>query len=49
MPQMYEMVASGKIDPMDVITHVIPLSEAKRGYEVFDAKTDDCIKVVLKP
>lgn len=49
MPQMYELVASGKIDPMDIITHVIPLSEAKRGYEIFDTKTDNCIKVVLQP
>ncbi|MDB4896992.1 MAG: glutathione-dependent formaldehyde dehydrogenase [Firmicutes bacterium] len=49
MPLMYEMVASGKIDPFDVITHVIPLSEASRGYEMFDTKTDGCIKVVLKP
>ncbi len=49
MPHMYELVAQGKIDPMDVITHVIPLSEAKRGYELFDTKTDGCIKVVLTP
>lgn len=49
MPQMYEMVATRKIDPMDVITHVIPLAEAKRGYEMFDTKTEGCIKVVLKP
>lgn len=49
MPYMYELVSSGKIDPGDVITHVLPLSEAKRGYEVFDTKTDGCIKVVLKP
>jgi S-(hydroxymethyl)glutathione dehydrogenase/alcohol dehydrogenase len=49
MPLMYDMVATGKINPFDVITHVIPLSEAKRGYELFDTKTDGCIKVVLKP
>jgi S-(hydroxymethyl)glutathione dehydrogenase/alcohol dehydrogenase len=49
MPHMYELVATGKINPLDVITHVIPLSEAKRGYELFDTKTDGCIKVVLKP
>ncbi|WP_400163542.1 zinc-dependent alcohol dehydrogenase [Brevibacillus sp. TJ4] len=49
MPHMYELVASGKVDPGDIITHVLPLSEAKRGYEVFDTKTDNCIKVVLKP
>ncbi|AHV96046.1 zinc-dependent alcohol dehydrogenase [Paenibacillus sabinae] len=49
MPYMYELVTSGKVDPGDIITHVIPLSDAKRGYEVFDTKTDDCIKVILKP
>jgi S-(hydroxymethyl)glutathione dehydrogenase/alcohol dehydrogenase len=49
MPYMYDLVASGKIDPGDVITHVLPLSQAKHGYEVFDTKTDGCIKVVLKP
>lgn len=49
MPYMYELIDTGKIDPGDIITHVIPLSEAKRGYEIFDTKTDDCIKVLLKP
>ncbi|MCZ8522644.1 MULTISPECIES: zinc-dependent alcohol dehydrogenase [Paenibacillus] len=49
MPHMYDLVATGKIDPGDIVTHVLPLTEAKRGYEIFDTKTDDCIKVVLKP
>ncbi|WP_409177144.1 zinc-dependent alcohol dehydrogenase [Brevibacillus fortis] len=49
MPYMYELITTGKVDPGDIITHVIPLSEAKRGYEVFDTKTDNCIKVILKP
>jgi S-(hydroxymethyl)glutathione dehydrogenase/alcohol dehydrogenase len=25
------------------------LDQAKHGYEVFDTKTEDCIKVILKP
>ncbi|WP_411501573.1 zinc-dependent alcohol dehydrogenase [Brevibacillus centrosporus] len=49
MPYMYELITTGKVDPGDIITHVIPLHEAKRGYEVFDTKTDNCIKVILKP
>ncbi|WP_438445013.1 zinc-dependent alcohol dehydrogenase [Gorillibacterium sp. sgz5001074] len=49
MPYMFELVATGQIDPGDVITHVLPLSEAKKGYEMFDTKTDGCIKVILKP
>jgi S-(hydroxymethyl)glutathione dehydrogenase/alcohol dehydrogenase len=49
MPTLYELFNSGKVDPGDVVTHVIPLSDAKRGYEIFDTKMDNCIKVVLKP
>ncbi|CEI81602.1 putative zinc-type alcohol dehydrogenase-like protein AdhB [Oceanobacillus oncorhynchi subsp. incaldanensis] len=49
MPHMYDLATSGNIDLGDVVTHVLPLSEAKRGYEIFDTKTDNCIKVVLKP
>lgn len=49
MPHMYQLISSGKVDPGDIITHVIPLEEAKRGYEMFDTKTEACIKVILKP
>lgn len=49
MPLMYQLIESGKLDPGDVVTHVLPLSEAKRGYEIFDTRQDNCIKVVLKP
>ncbi|KFM94574.1 MULTISPECIES: zinc-dependent alcohol dehydrogenase [Paenibacillus] len=49
MPYMYELITTGKVNPGDIVTHVIPLSEAKHGYEMFDTKTEDCIKVILKP
>lgn len=49
MPYMYELITTDKVNPGDIVTHVLPLSEAKHGYEVFDTKTDDCIKVILKP
>lgn len=49
MPYLYNLIAEGKVDPADVITHVLPLEQAKHGYEVFDTRTDGCIKVVLKP
>lgn len=39
----------GKIDPTDIITHRLTLDEGQRGYEIFDEKKDDCIKVILKP
>lgn len=49
MSFLYNLIAEGKVDPGDVVTHVLPLAEAKHGYEVFDTRTDNCIKVVLKP
>ncbi len=39
-------------DPLgtgDLATHVLPLDEAPRGYEIFQAKHDGAIKVVLRP
>nr|WP_263325169.1 zinc-dependent alcohol dehydrogenase [Neobacillus sp. Marseille-Q6967] len=49
MPFLYDLFNKGEVDPSDIITHIIPLDQAKRGYEVFDTKTDDCIKVILQP
>ena len=49
MPYMYELIAAGKVDPGDVVTHVLPLNDARHGYEIFDTRQDNCIKVVLKP
>ena len=39
-------------DPLgteDLVTHRLPLTEAPRGYEIFQKKEDGAIKVVLKP
>lgn len=49
MSYMYELIETGKLDPGDIITHVLPLKDAKHGYEIFDKREDQCIKVVLKP
>jgi S-(hydroxymethyl)glutathione dehydrogenase/alcohol dehydrogenase len=49
MPTLYNLMAEGKIDPSDIITHKLSLNDAPHGYDVFDTKTEDCIKVVLKP
>lgn len=49
IPYLYDLFNKGEIDLSHIITHVLPLSEAKKGYEAFDTKTDRCIKVILKP
>ncbi len=33
----------------DIISHRLPLAEAPRGYEIFNEKKEDCVKVVLTP
>lgn len=49
MPTLYNLLTQGKVDPSDIITHRLPLDKAEHAYEVFDTKTEGCIKVVLKP
>ncbi|MGC5324704.1 zinc-dependent alcohol dehydrogenase [Brevibacillus sp. SYSU BS000544] len=49
IPYLYNLVADRKIDPGDIITHILPLDQAKHGYHVFDNKSEGCIKVLLKP
>lgn len=43
------LVKSGKIDATDIITHRLPLDKGEYAYDIFDAKKDNCIKVILKP
>jgi threonine dehydrogenase-like Zn-dependent dehydrogenase len=49
MKMLLERVLNGELDPSFVVTHRLPLDEAKYGYEIFKNKNDKCIKVVLKP
>ncbi|HEV8420837.1 MAG TPA: alcohol dehydrogenase catalytic domain-containing protein [Actinomycetota bacterium] len=42
-----EAVRAGAIDPLPIISHVLSLEEAVRGYELFDSRR--ATKVVLKP
>ena len=49
MHLLLELVLNGKLDPSFVVTHTLPLEQAPHGYEIFQQKKDNCIKVVLKP
>lgn len=49
MPELYNMVEQGKIDPTDIITHQVPLKQAEKMYKMFNDRADGCIKVVMKP
>jgi threonine dehydrogenase-like Zn-dependent dehydrogenase len=49
MRPLLDRIARGDIDPSFVITHRMPLKDAPKAYRIFRDKTDECIKVVLKP
>ena len=49
IPIILEHIKSGKFDATDIITHRLDLEKGDWGYQIFDKKEDDCIKVVLKP
>ncbi|MFQ3544513.1 zinc-dependent alcohol dehydrogenase [Halobacillus rhizosphaerae] len=49
MPRIYDQIVKKEIDPTQIITHRLPLEEASHGYEIFNNREDDCIKVILKP
>jgi threonine dehydrogenase-like Zn-dependent dehydrogenase len=46
---LLERILRGDIDPSFLITHRLPLAEAAKAYATFEARKDECIKVVLKP
>jgi hypothetical protein len=48
-PTLLPLVQSGRIDSTLPITHVLPLSEAPRAFQIFNDKEDGCVKVLLKP
>jgi len=49
MPVVYDLMEQGRLDPRDIVTHVMPLAEAKQGYEIFAQRKQHCIKVILRP
>lgn len=46
---LLKRIEDNEIDPSFVITHRFPLGEAEEAYRTFSEKSNDCIKVVMKP
>lgn len=44
-----DKIKKNEIDATDIIIHKLSLEEGRHAYEIFDAKEDNCIKVILKP
>jgi len=45
---LLERIEAGDIDPSFVVTHQVSLQQGPEMYETFNAKDDDCIKVVME-
>ena len=51
IPELLPLVLddADPLGTLDLTTHHLPLDQAPHGYEIFQKKQDDCIKVVLHP
>lgn len=49
MPELLDAIMEGNLQPGDIISHRMRLADAAQGYAMFDAKDDDCRKIVLIP
>ena len=48
MKPLLEHIQNDEIDPSFVISHKMSLEDAPVGYDIFNRKEDDCLKVVLQ-
>lgn len=49
MPELLTAIVEGRLDPGNIISHRMRLADAAQGYAMFDAKDDECRKIVLTP
>jgi threonine dehydrogenase-like Zn-dependent dehydrogenase len=47
--RLLTLIETGRLDPTELITHRMPLSDAIAGYELFAARRDGVLKIVLEP
>lgn len=48
IPELIDLIKEGKLNMKPLITHTLPLSEVAEGYDIFEERRDNAIKVVLK-
>ncbi len=49
IPQLASLIERGRLDPRPIISHHLALDDAPRGYDIFDARREGAVKVVLTP
>lgn len=48
-PRAIQLVESGKIDVNSIVTHVMPLAEVQKAFELMSQYQENVIKIVLEP
>ena len=49
IPMLLDRMARGELTTEHLTTHVMPLEDAPRGYELFQKKLDGCVRAVFVP
>jgi threonine dehydrogenase-like Zn-dependent dehydrogenase len=49
IPMLLERMQRGELVTEHLATHVLPLDQAPRGYELFGRKLDGCVRSVFVP
>ncbi len=49
IPRLISLIQRERLDPSPIISHVLPLDEAPRGYQLMAEREDEALKVLLKP
>jgi threonine dehydrogenase-like Zn-dependent dehydrogenase len=49
IPMLLERMVRGEVQTRHLATHVLPLTEAVRGYELFATRRDGCVRAVFAP
>jgi threonine dehydrogenase-like Zn-dependent dehydrogenase len=49
IPEILELMSRGEVVTEHLATHVMPLDDAPKGYEMFKDKEDGCVRAVFRP
>lgn len=47
--RLRDLIVTGRARPSTIVSHHLPLADAPRAYEQFDARRDGYLKVILRP
>lgn len=49
IPEILSLMARGEVKTAHLATHVMPLADGPKGYQMFKAKEDGCVRAVFRP